>query len=901
MRIKMKLVTKLFLFCFLALSLIVGLIGYGALEYVKKNAVKQYAESMQRSVEIARDGVDAKLSIIQSISIQVINDKQLIDTFTKIEQNKCGENWIKNIHLPICDQLVKIPEPILTSYTSTNRFVNQISIWSNAKNENDLLSFRGTQLWADFLPIEVAWASHSSEVRVWKMTESNVRVLWNIMFGKDKNLWAGAKKLPFLLGWDDSLIFRNSNNQIMNQGYTSPAIVYSQKILNKTAPYVMIMEINVHYFDSLFDVKETSTQDRHWNILDSTNHFVYHEDENLVGESNPGYFENKANITSGYYYSELNGIPSVVGYAKSKINNWYIFYSSSLENVHAVSISLVVLISSLLFLFIAIISMTISFYAQRIITRPLNQLSTAIASVEHGATKIQRVQLNSSDEIGALGRTMNFVADLLDQVKAQSEIAKQSRNQVQYLLDNSGHGIITFGSDLCIHSEFSSEMNFIYRKLDFIGRDFVGITFPNEYTFLHQIFDEVFESGDSGLQETYLSLLPAEANIAYQTYALQYKMISKYDQPACMVIFTDITEKRELESKLDQEARAMKMIVKAVQNRNDVLQTITSYRKFAIVEIMMWLSDDRTVLDAFDHLFRQVHTFKGSFAQFQFVHMGQFLHALEEQLSKLADAEFDRRDLERLLNSKQLLHALEPDEGILREALGDAFFDTKTTIAIDDTKLEDVKRRLFSVINNPSERKQANEILAELHQKPFRSLLETYPAFVAELATGLEKFIHPLEIVGGELLVEPLRYTGFTQSLVHVFRNILDHGIESIDERVEHDKDEYGRIECHIIQTDNTITLRISDDGRGIDQRRVIEKAIQKGLCTPTEAESMTPEQVIEFIFADDFSTKDEVSELSGRGVGMAAVKAEVEKIGGKMIVNSVFGTGTTFEFVIPN
>jgi two-component system chemotaxis sensor kinase CheA len=131
---------------------------------------------------------------------------------------------------------------------------------------------------------------------------------------------------------------------------------------------------------------------------------------------------------------------------------------------------------------------------------------------------------------------------------------------------------------------------------------------------------------------------------------------------------------------------------------------------------------------------------------------------------------------------------------------------------------------------------------------------------------------------------------------VHVFRNSVDHGIETMDERHEIQKDEIGTISCSIKEDENNLHFIIADDGAGIDIEKIKEKATQLEIDT----DSLSDNEIEALIFNDRFSTKGEVSQTSGRGVGMAVVKYEIEKINGVININSQLNIGTTFEFIIP-
>ncbi|MBC7960415.1 MAG: chemotaxis protein CheA, partial [Vallitaleaceae bacterium] len=119
-------------------------------------------------------------------------------------------------------------------------------------------------------------------------------------------------------------------------------------------------------------------------------------------------------------------------------------------------------------------------------------------------------------------------------------------------------------------------------------------------------------------------------------------------------------------------------------------------------------------------------------------------------------------------------------------------------------------------------------------------------------------------------------------------------------DRVDCGKPENGEIHCHIENNGNHFILNISDDGRGINVETLRKKAIEKGIYTELEANNLSNELMLETIFLDAFSTKKEVDIISGRGVGLPAVRSEVERLGGKIQVDTEIGKFTRFKFVLP-
>lgn len=137
--------------------------------------------------------------------------------------------------------------------------------------------------------------------------------------------------------------------------------------------------------------------------------------------------------------------------------------------------------------------------------------------------------------------------------------------------------------------------------------------------------------------------------------------------------------------------------------------------------------------------------------------------------------------------------------------------------------------------------------------------------------------------------------------LGHIVRNCIDHGIESPEDRVKAGKAPEGLLKLTLsLEDKDTLNLNVRDDGRGINTQKLKEKLSSTGLMTENSMENLKEEQLLDLIFMDNLSTKDSTSELSGRGVGMAAVKESIEKLGGKISVTSTLGEGTEFQITVP-
>jgi two-component system chemotaxis sensor kinase CheA len=187
----------------------------------------------------------------------------------------------------------------------------------------------------------------------------------------------------------------------------------------------------------------------------------------------------------------------------------------------------------------------------------------------------------------------------------------------------------------------------------------------------------------------------------------------------------------------------------------------------------------------------------------------------------------------------------------------------------------------------------------ELRTTPLLRVVEPLPRMARELAQRAGKRVE-VEIERAEVELDRSILDRLGDPLVHLIRNAVDHGIESPQRRAAAGKPEVGRIAIDAVRDRDSIRIEVRDDGAGIDLAAVRRRAVESGLLHPDLADDLAPEQVAALVFHPGLSTAREISEVSGRGVGMDAVRATIESLGGRVELASQPGRGTRVALFVP-
>lgn len=381
-----------------------------------------------------------------------------------------------------------------------------------------------------------------------------------------------------------------------------------------------------------------------------------------------------------------------------------------------------------------------------------------------------------------------------------------------------------------------------------------------------------------------------------------------------------------------------------------------------IEESLLRLEDEPGNFAEIDRLFRNIHTIKGSSGSTKKTeHLTPLAHAIEGLLARIKEKSIRLNGaiIDTLLNAVDFLSlqlkAIEndevgPDVGPIIKALKDieeAPIDqsmsdaspsdmdarsheqeSETGVYVSTEKLDSfmemcgeliaVKNAFYMFtresgylteagltsakdISNSLEKvtDRIQSQLMEIRKVSLKKLFAKLPRIVRQINTELHKEA-VLEMHGEDVTVDKTIANMLSGCLSHAVRNALDHGLESHEERLAKGKPVKGRIVVKAVDLVDEISISIADDGRGIDRQAVLEKAIRMKLLDEEQANQLSEQEILRFIFHSGFSTASKVTSISGRGVGMDAIQSAVQTCGGDLLIESKLGQGTTITITLP-
>lgn len=448
--------------------------------------------------------------------------------------------------------------------------------------------------------------------------------------------------------------------------------------------------------------------------------------------------------------------------------------------------------------------------------------------------------------------------------------------EIRAILDNVIFGFLVVDSALVVREGHTRSCAELLGCEEIAGRplpELLGLSGEASRGFQAGI-EQVFE--DFLPEDLTTSQLPQRFEIAGRVVRAEARAVRDENGGVAVLLFTlsDVTRLEAAERENDDN----RAILNIVRQRSafeafvdETKQNLTTARS------ALTSGDDKSVR-------RAAHTIKGNAATYGVTDVVRVVHAVEDQ------AVIHEAHLEEI--SVAFRGFLESHVSIIGLS-----FDRERprTFTLNDRDFVELNR---VAANLPEEdRSRLSRWLREVTLVPAQSLVGRIDELVRSVAARRGKEVE-LTLEGLDHRVEPSQMKRVLQSVVHLIRNCVDHGIEPADARG--DKPPRGQIRLEVSVSPTEHVVRVADDGRGIDLDAVTASAVGHGVLTAEEATRLSTADRLALIFADAVSTAAEVSDVSGRGVGMSAVKSDVEAAGGRISVETTLGVGTSFEIRVP-
>ncbi len=527
-----------------------------------------------------------------------------------------------------------------------------------------------------------------------------------------------------------------------------------------------------------------------------------------------------------------------------------------------------------------LLAVIFAFVTSSIIVKPLMKLKEACLTISKGSYST-RAPIDSKDEVGSLAKSFNSMLDVIEE---------KDRN-LNSLLSALPFGLFYFDK----HGKISQERSQItdkmfagFNKYDTLDDFFLQFGVSNET--IKKVIDVIYQNllPFSSAGKLFPSRVEVIQDNGNRLIDLTFKKHAKSDDSVerVIVIAEDVTKKVEAYQKNKMLNERVDRISKASDDTNGFKEFSKSCMSlFSDIQNKANVSDkDLTALK------RDLHSLKGLVEVYGFSTASEQIHELETILAKNMLVDCREDFLGKLNCSESLFKEYVKDLEVLLALDQSDDFKTYSKNKIDKI------RSIATKLNN----QDLSLSISDLEKFPIDRLLKKYRDYTDQILRKMKDKKAQLifsrdadELTYDEVkLIDP--------ALIHILRNSIDHGMEPSAQRLDQSKPELGSISLNAKRLQGFLTLEISDDGKGIDPEILSKKAVEKGVWTEAQMMKASKDEKISLIFAPSFSSKDDVSEISGRGVGMDAVKDLVEQLGGSIEVYTEIGKGTRFTLKIP-
>ena len=570
------------------------------------------------------------------------------------------------------------------------------------------------------------------------------------------------------------------------------------------------------------------------------------------------------------------------------------------------------------------------------LSKPVRELASAAEIIRGGNYKTP-VSVESDDEIGALAATFETMRQTVQSYTEHlEELVSEKMRQVRDILDNVEQGLFVVNFDGSLSPEHSRATTRILGVAELSNIQDVLHLSPSQHEDFMSWLGLVRLKHATMRWEKLTKVAPVQdleiARPDQETRYVRVRYQRMYDKDRqverIMVLAQDETENRRIERIVaDQKERHENEVQTIMGLVNNLPEVIRDFMRDARKRIDDMEDLSRSMLDRsitarerypqapsfvpsheeICRLSRDFHTIKGNAGTYGFERLTKLAHQGEEFLEALKTPITVRTavTLRAILDKLDEMGEAHEEIVATEKKLMGGGIDGAALVQISERKLDHV-RGLAAALHSASNTlvdSEAVKTLVEACERirdiPLPKLADKYRGMIQRLAESLGKKIH-LEVVPSHLEVGPSFFAPLDEALVHMFRNSVDHGIEIPDARSAAGKQEYGTVRLGVEPDEERIVVTVSDDGAGIDADAVAAKAMENGLISADELAAMGVEQKLMLIFESGLSTATSVTDVSGRGVGMSAVRDSIEDLGGSISISTVIGQGTRIVLQIP-
>jgi two-component system, chemotaxis family, sensor kinase CheA len=721
-------------------------------------------------------------------------------------------------------------------------------------------------------------------------------------------------------------LFSEQKEQIekinLTQKLAFPSIGISIKSSLNTRRYIIVLSL-ANY---LKELKSDKSFDRY---LLNTNL------ESIINSSDNGAAASKELYVQEFQKNKVDrGVKEVIdGKGNEKIaayirlpNLGLLLVSEILKDKAFAITSVLIQKSSVAAIFLTTLAILLGIIFSSTLTKPISLLVEGTKEVANKNYN-SLVKVNTSDELGILSDSFNFMGqeisrqiqeleeakaqlenysqNLEEMVKVRTAELKKANDFLDAMINSLDQGLMVFDQSNICHETYTTACERLFDKkpahLNFF--EVLGVHDQEKVELYKRWSTNLFKEI---IPFEHLAVLgPKNVTNNDDFHSEDFKYISLDYFPMrnedrkienIVAVATDKTNEIKAQRSFEEKEAQAQMIVKLVENKRQFLSFIEEFKNY-LYQMKRSFKDEIQ----YEKILGALHSIKGGAGLFSMKKIAEMTHHFEEEVlsirksKTMGDASIKERLEEIYRELDGSLHLfLTQSKNILGDVIddGDYRFEVRKSTVIN----------FYQAAMKLSKEKVLELFEEEFYKEPLIEGIKSYANLVKDLSQKFAKDINPVIFEGCHLRIVLSDYSSFFSSLVHVFRNSVDHGIEDPEKRELLGKPRAGTIKVKCIKTIedgiDMLTLEIEDDGGGIDPERVRQKMIKLGL--EEAAKTHEDSSVIYYIFSDFFSTKEETSETSGRGVGMSAVKDEIEKREGSLKVESKVNIGTKFTFSIP-